>query len=1012
VSATGAPTAGQAVVSDPSSEGAGGYSLLAASPAVAPEDADFLAYRPQISDHLHLGLVSGPQLAFHRLPSGAWAYSRRFVGGRRRGAYRIVVHTLVLDRAALAAIAEDVWLLVGRAGVRAPGRSEPMPLSDLDAALSDPALRRLDDLELVPPREPVRVRRHVLRQRLAALADHWGREALADRLARTLAAVEAGRRLLLAQGSEGENLLALAWQALPVRDRLATGWTTHLGPGVGDLYRLANALRPAEARGELSAADEWLLAGETTVDERGGSRELADALVARPEGIDALYDGFRDLGLSLLEDGARLRRWVAAGSALAVDGFASVGELAAALARLRVAPGERLDAPDVGPAAVLATAAATLRRQVEAGLPLRDAAEDVIDALRASHLLAEATAPAVAAETARRRAARGDRGTAVAAVALALRTLHGTPGSTADADLLTPLLVADPGPGDTLFRGVLRALALRLAEADPAAAASAFERLAAEPGWLGLLRGADRARPLGPGAAVAALRAARGAGDREAAADLLRADLLPGLAPIAELAPDDRAVVAGALADNAAADELVEAVRDWQGEPRAAALGALRSALAGRPEIGRAAVAALAAEPRATLAGSPAVAGLTAAAIGAGVPAADWVPLALAEAAFAEARGGPAGDALRDAIETAPAPDAGELAAAGERLTEGLRRLAPGVAPGPLHRALVGRMLPALTARPELAAPALGSLERLPGDELDAWAPVVEELAGLLAGAGRAAEASAVRRVWWSAAVDRIGELSLSDAVLALAGGLAPDDAGHVALRLGPRLRRLPADPRIDAVVDAVRRAAPAGARWEVELSALEREVRLGRLALPAALGRAEEALGRSGPAGARLSDAFRRLFPGEPGPRVAAIAEALLSAEVRPTGKRWLEANELDEALRLAGSRVFDALPSFERLAGRGTLLLAAAAALGARWSDDPERSTAWVRRALAMERYDFLAVYLLASERGGRRRGFLAGAVRRGEHALLRDLRRARRSALATWALAPYGETLDEAA
>ena len=135
---TSRPTIGQAVVTDPGKGRGGGYVLVAASPGVAPHEAQHLQAAPQVTDYLHLEPSPGPFFSFYPLPGGRFALARRFVRGTRRGAFnRVVAHTLLVPRETLGEVAEEPWLLTTRCRFRdrAGGRERtPAELGEWAAA--------------------------------------------------------------------------------------------------------------------------------------------------------------------------------------------------------------------------------------------------------------------------------------------------------------------------------------------------------------------------------------------------------------------------------------------------------------------------------------------------------------------------------------------------------------------------------------------------------------------------------------------------------------------------------------------------------------------------------------------------------------------------------------------------------------------------------------------------------------------------------------------------------------
>ena len=217
---------GQVLITDPSEQGAGGYSLIGASTLIEANDIDYLERRPPISDELHRAEDPLPQLSFHPLPSGAWAFSRRFINGRRRGAFnRIVVHTLVLDARALDAIIHDPWLLLPEGMLFLDGR--PCTLHALGEAALAARSSTLLPVQLVPSPAPSEDRIREILARRDALAAQLGANDLAATLGTVFGAVHWRERVLLPAGTEGQRLLALAWSALPLSDRRQVSWSTH-----------------------------------------------------------------------------------------------------------------------------------------------------------------------------------------------------------------------------------------------------------------------------------------------------------------------------------------------------------------------------------------------------------------------------------------------------------------------------------------------------------------------------------------------------------------------------------------------------------------------------------------------------------------------------------------------------------------------------------------------------------------------------------------------------------------
>lgn len=322
------------VVSD--SGGSYGYSLVAASPGVTSEEADFLSAASGASDFLHTQKrLKRAFLSFFPLSTGRWALVRRFLHGTRRGGFhRVVTHTLVFDDAVLEALGWDPWLLHSASRFQERGSDrEPGAWSRLEAWIGDPKLERVQDLVCLAPAAADEAAAEIAEERRGFLRDRWGDEALTERLAWIVAALLEGRRLILPQGPESEALLALAWSSLPGQDRLRCPWTTHFAPGVRVLFRLINADEPEQARRMHQPMEEWVVLGEGLVP---GESETAAAetLVRKPESWREIREGCEGWGLSLLgpdeKSSAQTRRWlgwVSDGRTRLRRGFATAGEL-------------------------------------------------------------------------------------------------------------------------------------------------------------------------------------------------------------------------------------------------------------------------------------------------------------------------------------------------------------------------------------------------------------------------------------------------------------------------------------------------------------------------------------------------------------------------------------------------------------------------------------------------------------------------------------------------------------
>jgi hypothetical protein len=229
---------GQALVTD-SSETGGGYALVGASTAVDSADRAYLELHPQVTDFLHNEPVPAVYFSLHMLPSGSWAFTRRFASGRRRGSNRIVIHSLVLSPDAMTACASNPLLLLGPRRLSESGDATPTTFVAL--GLRYLSGEPIGDVELIPPLDAAAETLAVIDARRKHLARAWTQPILEARLAGVLTGIANRRPTLLGQSLEEQDLLILAWSILPAAQRRQIAWTTHLAvPMLAD-FALANA---------------------------------------------------------------------------------------------------------------------------------------------------------------------------------------------------------------------------------------------------------------------------------------------------------------------------------------------------------------------------------------------------------------------------------------------------------------------------------------------------------------------------------------------------------------------------------------------------------------------------------------------------------------------------------------------------------------------------------------------------------------------------------------------------
>ncbi len=520
-------TVGQAVVTDPGGGRSSGYVLLDASESVAAEDAQHLTQVPQITDFLHTEESPGTFFSFYRLPSGAWALVKRFVAGRRRGAFnRIVVYSWVMGEPVLAAVADEPWLLLTACRFRPVDRSEEQTPADLGKQAARVDLHGLEDLECRPPAAPEADRAAVQQRRREVLLKELGRRELETWLGDVYAGLVAGRPVLLPAGRIHQQLLLFAWSALPVADRLATPWTTHLAAAAGPLFRLAN--QPASHVGH-SRQEAWCRPPDDRPpeDAAGGAGALAAAAAGGLLPAPAVDADFRRHQTRQSTQSARVRRRLAKlrrGEALRLEGLPDPRGLASFLEDFRLAGDDEEIDPWLDPSDVLAWACGAVLHLADAGRAMETAVTEVYKALDDAHWGRQLLAPEAVARDCRAPAdALGDRAVPVA-VALALR---GSADRLEPQEALLAVLLGvrerlSSAEARTVLIPVLVTLALALARGGSPRRREALAALAEVPGGLEAAR--ERLgrlpRPEDLGAALALLDAAREAGHGELAGEL------------------------------------------------------------------------------------------------------------------------------------------------------------------------------------------------------------------------------------------------------------------------------------------------------------------------------------------------------------------------------------------------------------------------------------------------------------------------------------------------------------
>lgn len=339
-------TVGQALVTDLLIGRSSGYTLVGRSPSVTDEDAALLEAKPLITDFLHAEEKPIPYFAFFRLPSGAYALSRRFIKGRRRGSFnRVAVHTLVVSEELLIALDFEPTLLNSHCRYASSSETESnlselgeMLMSWADASAAQGAeLLRLPDLAVVLPEDAVATRWIVFHLRLQHLLKSRRPEQLEGELAAAFTVLERGQRLLLPQGSSEEQLLLLLWSALPWLDRRELAWTSHLAPTAADLFAIANVPEPSFVLPKLGQRELWRVLEGQPARASTTAATLARWLVEQPDELPRHLEDARQHGVRLVGGKGRLSalaEWLAHGGDEVLAGFAVLPQLHAYLARV------------------------------------------------------------------------------------------------------------------------------------------------------------------------------------------------------------------------------------------------------------------------------------------------------------------------------------------------------------------------------------------------------------------------------------------------------------------------------------------------------------------------------------------------------------------------------------------------------------------------------------------------------------------------------------------------------
>lgn len=926
-------TVAQSVVTDAGTGQSAGYALVAGSPSLAPEDADALQSRPEVTDYLHQSAHTARYRSFFPLPSGAWALTFRFVHGQRRGTYnRVVIYALVLEPEVLEACGHDAFAI--QACHFAPVPRGPECTLEALLAGSVTAAGTLPDLELRlppgiggewPPRlEPAS--RELFRTLPPTRVE-------AD-LAWIFAARRYGVRVLFDDRQRGPLLLALACAALPRHDRTRTPWTEHLAGGAAASYFLACAPDPADLSSSGQLADEWRAfpaeGAKPVTDE--GARTFAANLLG-PDGA-AVRAELERYGVSVLE-GEELTQWASSWGWMEATepGTASARELLK-----RVAPEGRLLRWIKGGEVVV-----WLSRDLRVRMDDRGNAEVVSGTITAMQRQrqTELVSPRNVA------AAAPPPDVAAYSVLLSLASLAYSPAPD-EAETLVRLLA--PAQRGQAWSDAAVRLIVSLLDRFPSSGDD-IRRL--DPTTADLIQVADAVRTRPPHDEAAYQRVfqlAEELEDDEAARYVADTYLLPiweragdyGRSQESEL----RRGLQALLRDPA---RFAEALTRLTGPRFAVAVEVLEKAVHHSTKRAREVAAALAQWDLPRLPAEPAVRGVAAALSDAGVEVEGWFPFLLAEAAVADSE--PEPDArLVQWIERLSVPQA-----TATRVLERFAASEPAVW-APVHHAIFKRAFKSARL-PTYAARILARVGREGGAERPNWDETVSRVAKEL---GSAPEAVSIRRDW------------LRD--FAQGGPLPLSATARGMIEALPEAEKL-------AVVRAWRKRDDELARadresWQCMKTAAQNDPHLGFPYLVADL---RQGLGDrpetievlqallSANAGAVRTEnpveSFRlacdRLLPYGRGDVGTAVLEVAASPELWPTSIEALRTSYLAEAFLQVDARTLAAIAQRKPR----WLALVAARALGQVWSSDVPASLVFV--AFAWNDDELLDRFQVASKR-----------------------------------------------
>ncbi len=976
----------QAVYTDPGGAAAGGYVLAATSHGIRLEEADFLSHSPGISEYLHSHESPGPFLSFFELPTGRWALVRRFVAGERkvRGYHRVVVHMLVLPEVLVEAVEGDGWLMASSKTRYRDAQGAVHTLAKLGRQAAKPGIKALDDLGCAVPENPRRHSLELLEDCRGFLEETLGGETLGENLAWIFDALSRRRRVLLPQGLEPEQLLSLATASLPRRDRLRASWTTHFAAGVRVRFRIANAPDPEAAVMLHRQVDEWRVLPQKL---HGGARQhsagtdLARVVAGGGEPLRKVVEGFHQHGLSLLEDGDQVRRWISyrlADLDLLSRGCESLDQLRQLLRRNL--PGWRRQPPDpwLDDATLLHGVCVTARRALASGKSAEDLTSHFFQAVAAEDWAADLFTPATLSRMTKLQTPWREPLMVLLAVGLVRRQLPAPPAAPeAREELLTyfsesplkGLIDERPDSADWL----LADLAIELGRCGSPRFSDALKLAAGMRFALERIHQSLRPEPEDVPAALELLGVALDHEQPDTADAVTSQLLIPTLAATPHAAPKDPRLLDRGLDHLRHRPQLLAAaLGTWRDELLTRAVVTLRQWL---EECSAAALAAAAELAQETLNDFlfeiPAIHGLAAELRSAGAPSRVWLRFAVAEAKRLDHHPDPtAAEAFAQFADGATlTPDDATQAARQVLETLGAA-IASGTA-GAGQQALLALAAPGMPALAEETVVALSALCHAENPHLLNWEPQIRHAIEALGAGAQRTPAAQLGHNWWQALAEFDWD-TFPVATLTTLQSLRGFDLSEVAAtwtERAPSLGDLPGEDDLLRTLDREFAAQP-----ELHLSFRNRltaaRVRRGETRLEDALHQLDAWAAEIGQASesADVQGLFakeaRVLLPDDHLERAKCLVRILLSDQVLQTVKSSLEKGVLKATFSQVGDGPWDWLPAPQHLAARGTLLLTAVAQIGRCWDHHSKLTEGVLVSALISHRFN-AAGALLATAR-----------------------------------------------